>query len=57
MFDWEDDQAEVKSWLRDGITWQLGDAAATELANIPGPRDMRLQQASDAAGRPFCLAL
>src|SRR5256886_14317166 len=25
MFDWEGDQATVKSWLREGITWQLGD--------------------------------
>ena len=24
MFDWEGDQARVKSWLREGITWRLG---------------------------------
>src|SRR5207249_7724235 len=34
MFDWEGDQATVKSWLREGITWQLGDAADRELINI-----------------------
>jgi SAM-dependent methyltransferase len=40
MFDWEGDQAKVKSWLREGITWQLGDVAAPELINILGPQDM-----------------
>jgi SAM-dependent methyltransferase len=40
MFDWEGDQAKVKSWLRKGITWQLGDAADPELINILGPQDM-----------------
>lgn len=40
MFDWEGDQAKVKSWLREGITWQLGDAAAPELINILGPQEM-----------------
>jgi SAM-dependent methyltransferase len=40
MFDWEGDQAKVKSWLREGITWHLGDAADPELVNILGPQDM-----------------
>jgi SAM-dependent methyltransferase len=40
MFDWEGDQAKVKSWLRGGITWHLGDAADPELVNILGPQDM-----------------
>ena len=40
MFDWEGDQAKVKSWLREGITWQPGDAADPELINILGPQDM-----------------
>ena len=40
MFDWEGDQAIVKSWLREGITWQLGDAADPELINVLGPQDM-----------------
>jgi len=40
MFDWEGDQARVKSWLREGITWQLRDAADPELITILGPRDM-----------------
>jgi SAM-dependent methyltransferase len=40
MFDWEGDQARVKSWLREGITWRLLDAADPELVNILGPQDM-----------------
>jgi SAM-dependent methyltransferase len=40
MFDWEGDKAKVKSWLREGITWQLRDAADPELINILGPQDM-----------------
>ena len=40
MFDWEGDQARVKSWLREGITWQLGDAADPELINVLKPQDM-----------------
>jgi chemotaxis methyl-accepting protein methylase len=40
MFDWEGDQARVKSWLGEGITWQLGDAADPELVNVLGPQDM-----------------
>jgi SAM-dependent methyltransferase len=40
MFDWEGNQAKVKSWLREGITWHLGDAGDPELINILGPHDM-----------------
>ncbi len=40
MFDWEEDEAKVKLWLREGITWQLGNAADPELINILGPQDM-----------------
>jgi SAM-dependent methyltransferase len=40
MFDWEGDRAKIKSWLREGVTWQLRDAADPELANILGPHDM-----------------
>ena len=40
MFDWEGDQAKVKSWLREGITWRLGDAADPELIRSLGPQDM-----------------
>ena len=40
MFDWEGDQARVKPWLRDGITWHLGDAADPELVRVLGPQDI-----------------
>jgi len=40
MFDWDGDQAKVKSWLREGITWLNGDAADPELVKILGPQDM-----------------
>jgi SAM-dependent methyltransferase len=40
MFDREGDQAKVKSWLREGITWQLGDAADPELIKTLGAQDM-----------------
>ncbi len=40
MFDWEEDEAKVKLWLREGITWQPGDAADPELINILGPQDI-----------------
>jgi len=40
MFDWEGDQAKVKSWLRQGIVWRLGDAADPELIRDLGPQDM-----------------
>jgi len=39
MFDWEGGQAIVKSWLREGITWHLADAADPKLINILGPQD------------------
>jgi SAM-dependent methyltransferase len=40
MFHWEADQAKVKSWLREGIDWRLGDAADPELIRDLGPQDM-----------------
>jgi len=40
MFDWEGDQAKVKSWLKDGITWHLRDVTVPELISILGPQDM-----------------
>jgi SAM-dependent methyltransferase len=40
MFDWEGDEAKVKSWLREGIRWQLGNAADAKLINILGSQDM-----------------
>jgi SAM-dependent methyltransferase len=40
MFDWEGDKAKVKSWLKEGITWHLRDAADPQLISILGPQDM-----------------
>ncbi len=40
MFDWEGDVARVKPWLREGITWQLGDASSPELVRALGPQDI-----------------
>ena len=40
MFDWEGDQATVKSWLREGITWQLGDVGDAKLIDILGPQNI-----------------
>jgi chemotaxis protein methyltransferase CheR len=40
MFDWEGDQARIKPWLREGITWQLGDASSPELIHVLGPQDI-----------------
>jgi SAM-dependent methyltransferase len=40
MFDWKGDQAKVKSWLREGITWHLQDAADPRLIRVLGSQDM-----------------
>ena len=40
MFDWDGDDAHVKPWLRDGITWRLGDAADPDLIDALGPKDL-----------------
>jgi SAM-dependent methyltransferase len=40
MFDWEGDKAKVKSGLREGIVWKLGDAADPELIGALGFQDI-----------------
>ena len=42
LFDWEGDQAQaqVKPWLRDGITWRVADASDPELVAALGPQDI-----------------
>jgi SAM-dependent methyltransferase len=40
MFDWDDGEARVKSWLREGVTWQLGDASDPNLIRSLGPHDL-----------------
>ena len=40
IFNWTGDQGTVKPWLREGITWRLGDAADPELIRGLGPQDI-----------------
>ena len=40
LFDWEGDKVRVKSWIRKGITWHLGDAEDPEIVNVLGNQDM-----------------
>ena len=40
MFDWEGDEARIKPWLRDGISWQVGDASDPTLRASLGPHDL-----------------
>jgi chemotaxis protein methyltransferase CheR len=40
MFDWEGDEGRIKSWLRDGVTWQVGDASDPDLITRLGPQDL-----------------
>jgi SAM-dependent methyltransferase len=40
IFDREDDKLKVKSWIRDGIIWHLGDARDPEILNVFGLQDM-----------------
>jgi chemotaxis methyl-accepting protein methylase len=40
MFDREGDHAKVKSWLKEGITWRLGDASVPELIHALGTQDV-----------------
>ncbi len=40
MFDREGGQARVKSWIRAGIRWHVGDAGDPELLRILGPQDI-----------------
>jgi SAM-dependent methyltransferase len=40
MFDIIQDQAMIKSWIKDGIRWYLGDAGDPKMLDILGPQDM-----------------
>jgi len=40
IFDREADAVKVKPWLKEGITWRLGDATAPELVDELGPQDV-----------------
>lgn len=40
MFDVKGDQAAIKAWLKQGITWTRGDAGDPELFDTLGPQDL-----------------
>lgn len=40
MFDWKGDEGCIRPWLRDGITWQVGDASDPNLIASLGPQDL-----------------
>jgi SAM-dependent methyltransferase len=40
MFDLSPDRATIKSWLKEGITWRVGDASAPQLIDDLGPQDI-----------------
>jgi len=42
MFEWEGDKATVRPWIREGITWHLGDACDPELTRLLGAQDIVL---------------
>jgi SAM-dependent methyltransferase len=59
MFDWDGDQASVKSWLRAGVTWEVGDACDPELVGTLGNQDLVVASNflchMDAHGAERCL--
>ena len=40
MFDLAGDKAKVRPWLKQGITWLIGDAGDPELVRVLGPQDI-----------------
>jgi chemotaxis methyl-accepting protein methylase len=40
MFEMEGDQARVRSWLKEGVNWHLGDACDPELVDVLCPQDI-----------------
>ena len=40
MFDTEGNQVKIKSWIKEGIIWHLGDAGDPEILNVLGHQDM-----------------
>ena len=40
MFDWKDNEAQVKSWVREGIKWHIGDACDPALRHVFGLQDI-----------------
>jgi chemotaxis methyl-accepting protein methylase len=40
MFDQEGDRAKIKPWIKEGISWRIGDASAPELVDELGTQDL-----------------
>ena len=40
MFELEGDQARIKPWLKEGVTWLRGDASDPDFAGVLGPQDI-----------------
>lgn len=40
LFDWDGDEATVKSWVREGVRWQVGDASDPDVIASLGPQDL-----------------
>jgi mannose-6-phosphate isomerase-like protein (cupin superfamily)/SAM-dependent methyltransferase len=40
LFDRDGDMVTVKSWIKEGIEWQVGDVAASETVDALGPQDI-----------------
>ncbi|MBV8586137.1 MAG: hypothetical protein JO308_07610 [Verrucomicrobia bacterium] len=40
MFDRAEDHAKIKSWIKEGTIWRVGDACASELVEVLGPQDI-----------------
>jgi chemotaxis protein methyltransferase CheR len=40
IFDWEGDEGRVQPWLRQGITWRVGDVSDPKMVATLGPQDL-----------------
>ena len=40
MFTWDGEEGTIKPWLREGITWRIGDASDPALVDELGPQDL-----------------
>jgi chemotaxis methyl-accepting protein methylase len=40
IFEWEGNEGTIKPWLRDGVTWHVGDACDPHLVTSLGPHDL-----------------
>jgi len=40
MFERGEDQLRIQPWIKEGITWHIGDARDPEIQNVLGPQDM-----------------